>query len=207
MLNSEWKENPQLLIEEFRSRNKEAFHHIYDLFHATLRNFAARLLNNPEEAEDIVAESFIKVWERCHTFNTVDGVRAFLFTITRNACIDFLKHSHRKEASHKQILEMSQQDEEAYLQANMLKAELLEKVLSHVKNMPDGMKQIFLMAYIDGMSTADIAKQLNLAEDTVRVQKSRAVKLLKKILGDKGLLVGGILSPALLALLKEILHL
>ncbi|HJU45884.1 MAG TPA: sigma-70 family RNA polymerase sigma factor [Chitinophagaceae bacterium] len=208
MLNPEWKDNDQKLIEEFRSGNKKAFHYIYNLYYATLCSYANRLfMDNSQEAEDIVAESFIKLWERREQvrFEAREHIRAYLYTVIRNSRIDFLRIVQRKEESHKELFYLSEQDDEAYLQASMARAELYNKMLEEIERMPEGMKQIFLLAFVDGMSTAEIAQKLERAEETVRVQKARAVKFLKKRLGDQGT-AGTILSSAIFAFLELMLN-
>lgn len=193
-------------MEEFRNGNKEAFQYFYHLYHRGLYSFADRLTNNSEEAKDIVTESFVKLWRRCHEFKTVADVKPVLYTITRNACIDFLRLNQRQEQAHKHLSNLEQLNEDDHLQVSMARDEFFRKALAEVDKMPEAMREIFMLAYEEGLSTAEIAQKLNLAPDTVRVQKSRAIKMLKKILGDKGLLDKGILSLAFLAVLEAILH-
>lgn len=208
MSSSEW-EIPQHLLEEFRSGNKDAFHHIYRLNNGALWTFAYKLTGNPEEAEDIVADTFIKLWEHRHNiFETPGHIKAYLYTITRNSCIDLLKRSQITRDLQKEIIQRAELIEDEYfLQASRVKAELLNKVLGQVDNLPEAMKQIFRMVYIEELSTAEIARRLNLTEATVRVQKANAIKLLKKALRDKDLLASGIISAASLALLELMLGL
>ena len=193
-------------MEEFRNGNKEAFQYFYDLYYRSLYSFANKLTNNSEEAKDIVTESFMKLWRRCHEFKTVADVRPVLYTITRHACIDFLRLNQRQEQAHKHLSNLEQLKEDDHLQVSMAKDEFFRRALAEVDKMPGAMREIFKLAYVEGLSTAEIAQKLNLAPDTVRVQKSRAIKMLKKILGEKGLLDEGILSLAFLAILEAILH-
>lgn len=186
MLKADWKDT-DLLMTEFRAGNMEAFRQIYDINHLTLWQFANNFISNEEEAEDIVAESFIKIWERRHTFEDITNIRSFLFVITRNACLDHIKSTQRKAVSHKEFAYLVPKSEE-YIQASMIKAELIQKVLDEMRNMPDAMKEIFRLMYVEGLSTAEIAKRLNITTETVRGQKARALKLVKKGFRKKGLM-------------------
>lgn len=206
MPNSNWRTDNQLLIEEFNNGNRDVFHYLYNLNNHSLAQYCYQLTGSTEEAEDIVSEAFLRIWERRQTFQTVDDIKPYLFTIARNLCFDYLKHSKRKDSTHKEILAKADTGED-YIHAKYIEAELLSRVLKETKIMPDGMKEVFHSLYVEGLSIEETSQKLNISVETVRTQKSKGLKLLKKAFENKNLVTTGVISTASLEVLKLILHL
>jgi RNA polymerase sigma-70 factor (ECF subfamily) len=193
MFNPQWNENEQLLIDEFKNGNTEAFQYVYKLYATALRGFANTLIKNSQESEDIVTESFIKLWKQHQDFNTISHLRAFLYTVVRNACMDFMKNSTRRKNLLKGLSYSSVPDEEDQFRADIIKAEVFNKIMEEVEKMPEGMRNVFMMLYVHKMSSAEVAQKLNITRETVRVQKGNVIKQLKKILGEDKFLTGCLL--------------
>jgi len=175
------------LIAGFKNGDQEAFNCIYKTHFRPLCYFARGLIYNKEEAEDIVVETFIKLLRKRNDFDALHSIKGFLYTATRNACLDFLKHVKRKTASHKEIIYLVEKDED-FIQSKIIKAELLQLILNEVEQLPDIRKKIFKLIFIEGLSTAEIAETLDITVDTVRVQKARALHSIRTAILKKGLL-------------------
>ncbi len=181
--------NDHELMVAFKNGNQAAIDYIYTSNYRQLCYFARGFVNNKEEAEDIVVETFIKLLKKRNDFDTLTNIKGFLYTATRNACLDFLKHVKRKTESHKEIIYLMQKDED-FIQSRIIKAELLRLILDEVEHLPVIRKKIFKMIFIEEMSTAEIAEKLGITIDTVRVQKARAIASIRTaILKDKLLLL------------------
>jgi len=177
----------QDLIAAFKKGDQEAINSIYRNNFRQLCYFARGLINNKEEAEDIVVETFIKLLRKRNDFDTLTNIQGFLYTATRNACLDFLKHVQRKTASHKEIIYLMEKDED-FIQSKIVKAELLKLILDEVEHLPVIRKKIFKLIFVEELSTAEIAEKLNITVDTVRVQKARALHSIRTAVLKKGLL-------------------
>jgi len=177
----------QDLIAAFKKGDQEAINSIYRNNFRQLCYFARGLINNKEEAEDIVVETFIKLLRKRNDFDTLTNIQGFLYTATRNACLDFLKHVQRKTASHKEIIYLMEKDED-FIQSKIVKAELLKLILDEVEHLPVIRKEIFKLIFVEELSTAEIAEKLNITVDTVRVQKARALHSIRTAVLKKGLL-------------------
>lgn len=186
------------LIAAFRKEDQEAINHIYKMHYRPLCYFARGLINNKEEAEDIVVETFIKLLRKRKDFDKLSDIQGFLYTATRNACLDFLKHVNRKTASHKEIIYLMEKDED-YIQSRIFKAELLKMILQEVEQQPPIRKKIFKMIFVEGLNNEEIAQKLDITIDTVRVQKSRALQAVRSVL-----LKNELLSIAGICLLKKL---
>jgi RNA polymerase sigma-70 factor (family 1) len=175
------------LIAGLQNGDQKAINYIYNTHFRPLCYFACQLINNKEEAEDIIVETFIKLLRKRNDFNKLTSVKKFLYTVTRNACFDFLKHVQRKTASHKEIMHLMDKDED-FIQSRIIKAELLQLIFNEVEQLPNIRKKIFKLIFVEGLTTAEIAETLDISVDTVRVQKSRALHSIRTAILKKGLL-------------------
>src|SRR5258708_2048152 len=90
------------ILAAFTNRNAKAFAYIFKLHRKALVYFAEKILGVREEAEDIVADSFMKLWAKHADFDSFPAIKSFLYIVARNACFDFLKFSKRVSASQKE---------------------------------------------------------------------------------------------------------
>jgi RNA polymerase sigma-70 factor (family 1) len=180
------------LMRSFTTGEKFAFTSVYNEYYFRVYEFASKYLPSGEDAEDITADSFAKLWQKRNEFDSLDHIRAFLFTTAKNACLNFLQHTKIKDAKHAEILHSltTSQRDNFYLEE--IRAELMTLVYAEVEKMPVKMKQIFLLSYREGLKPAEIAERLNISVQTVSNQKVNAINLLKTALGH---------TPLLLALL------
>lgn len=122
------------------------------------------------EAEDVVQDCFVKLWEV-----NPDNVRAFLYTAVRNECIDRLRKSHPEIISFSPYdLDGIISDEEAR-DRSVLEAQLWERI----EGLPERCREIFLMSKRNGMTYSEIAEELGISVKSVEHQISRALKRIR----------------------------
>ena len=81
------------LINASGRKSPESFRHLFSICHKSLFYFANELVNSRERAEEIVAESFSKLWLMEENLESYQTIRSFLYLTTRNACYTYLKGS------------------------------------------------------------------------------------------------------------------
>ncbi|MHA4806818.1 RNA polymerase sigma-70 factor [Flavitalea flava] len=167
------------LILRFRGGDPEAFTLIYQKFYSRMYHFARRYVMDRQDAEDITADTFVKLWRQKATFPTEDAISAFLHVTTRNACFDFLRHTRVKTAKHQELLQLLEESKEAGFGLEEIREQLMKMIYAKVETFPQKIKEIFYLSYVEGLKPAEIAEQLNLSVQTVSNQKSSALKLLK----------------------------
>ncbi|MGN6352963.1 MAG: sigma-70 family RNA polymerase sigma factor, partial [Parafilimonas sp.] len=130
-----------------------------------------------EDAKDIVQDCFIKLWDDAVIRDKTESVKSLLYTMVRNRCIDYLRQQkvRTKAATHLQPDETDDLyfDELAF-------AEMLRQVLEHLEDLPTNMGTVLKQYYLQGKKLKEIAKELSTTPDAVRMQKTRALKLLKQ---------------------------
>nr|WP_226904951.1 RNA polymerase sigma-70 factor [Pedobacter schmidteae] len=172
------KHDEEYWMDGFRKGNNQALAHFFDFHYKPLSYFATRLVQDAMEAEDIVANCFVKLWKRHEQFETASNIKAFLYISCRNACLDFLKHLKRKTAAQEEYFKQLAESEENILY-QIIEAEFLQLLNEEIQLLPDKCKEVFNLIYFEGKKTDEIAVQLNLSVKTVRNHKARAVALLK----------------------------
>src|SRR5712675_2347515 len=106
------------IIIRFKKGDQRAMAPIFKLYHKSLCYFARQLVDNDGQAEDIVADAFLKVWQKNRDFDSLPAIRAFMYVTIRNSCCNYLKHIKRKTASHLEILHLSKEEED-YIESKM----------------------------------------------------------------------------------------
>ena len=170
---------------------KKNFEDIYITFYSRMSRFAQSYLIYEEEAENIVQDIFIEIWEKKIDISAISNVSGYLFLILKNKCIDYIR---RKKTETKAISEIQKENEISLklkfdsLQAldDMFLADpnidnLIEQAIS---NLPEKCRQVFVMSRLDGKKQREIANELNISIHTVESQMSIAYKKLKEELKE-----------------------
>ena len=168
------------LLHRLASGDSNAFTSLYKQYYQRIYYFAKSFLPDREDAEDVTADTFIKLWNHRDNFHNVNSLRSFLHVTTRNGCYDFLRHS--KVKSEKQAELIKEMDILYNPELQQTKEELLKLVQKEVKNLSAKMRQIFYLSYNEGLTPAEIAESLKLSVQTISNQKTSLIKILRRAL-------------------------
>jgi RNA polymerase sigma-70 factor (ECF subfamily) len=175
------------IMESFQKGTADALHSLVQQFYNPLTLFADRLLKDRAAAEDIVGESFIKLWNKKNDFETVQNIKAFLYITVRNASLNYLKQAKRDSLSKQQLAYLQSEKEEFVLNA-MIRAEVLKEILQEIDKLPEQCGKVLKLGYLEGLKNHEIAEMLHISVHTVKNQKARAIQLLKIKLRDRDLM-------------------
>lgn len=173
-----------VLLRDFRDGDTQAMKHIFQLHWKTQVFFACRFIPEQDIAEDIVAEAFLKLWNKREGFFALPSLRAFLYTATRNACVDHLRKAKGEKAFQKEFVHVERDRLEDSEFDEVIRAELMAKVMVSIEALPAQYKKVMHLS-TQGLDTEAIAREMNLSPKIVRNYKARAVNILKKDLLDK----------------------
>ncbi len=182
------KGNEIAVIKAFKNGDSKGFEKLFELHHKKLYFFLFRMLKSKEDAEEIVQDSFIKIWERREDFIEGHPFEAFLYKIAKNA---FLNHNRKKInrkvfEDHLTILnEMSSNNTEEYIIFN----ETREIINTIINSLPPKRKEIYLLQKNEGLSRQEIAEKLGISVITVDSQLLKANKFLKEELKHFSLMI------------------
>jgi RNA polymerase sigma-70 factor (family 1) len=167
------------IIADFKEGSKEAFAAVYKSHYAALFFFVKRFVIDRAEAEDITAETFIKLWKIRHNFDSHQNIKAFLYITARNACLDCLRARQRSTGMQQEMLYLLLQQNDITFLHDEIKVDVLTQVKEKIEGLPPKCKQIFKMAFLERLKNKEIAEKLGLTLQTVKNQKVRAIKLLR----------------------------
>jgi len=189
--------NEEHLLRQFAAGEQAAFEAIFNEWYARLVFFAQRFSLSKEEAEDVVTESFTKLWMSRNSFDAINKIKSFLYITSRNAAIDALRRRNKAAA---QIPLEDQHLELPVSPGNLesIQAEVIGAIFLEIEKLPKKCKQVMLLTYKEGLSTQEIAEKLGISVSNVTSQRSRAVSLLKVALLNKYPILVNILLPELL---------
>jgi RNA polymerase sigma-70 factor (ECF subfamily) len=164
---------------------KQLFHHI--------RFFCERIVKDEFEAEDIAVMSFTKYLERAQNFDSLGEIKAFLYVTARNFCFDYLEKQRAKQNYSQQMAYLTSEgiNHEAtrFEYEAIMFEQLFADVVKEVENLPEQCRKVFKMVVFEKVPADVVARQLGISPGTVRTHCSNAMKKLKAIFSEKGLVL------------------
>ncbi len=175
------------LLQQLADGQTTAFTAIYNQYYPELYYLAKRLAS--DAAPDIVAEVFIQLWTQRKLFENDRHLLAYLRVMTRNACYDLLKKQQRDLQHMRELRHISEQEHEDQYFHEIIEGRLFTLIRAEIDQLPPHIRQVFKLAYIDGLKNAEIAEQLHMKDASVRVRKAEALKILRATLYRTELIV------------------
>ncbi len=169
------------LIEGCKSGRQKAQSELYQMFAPKLFGVCIRYSRDMSEAEDILHEAFMKIFNRIRQYNGKGSLEGWLTRIVVNLALDKYKKRYRLHTVEDiTVYDYKNIDESAY--STMDHAQILELV----QQLPPRYKVVFNLYAIDGYSHREIAEMLGVSESTSKSNLSRARKVLQEKLFDLG---------------------
>lgn len=185
----------EILMVRFQSGDRAAFTQLVRRHQTALFNFALRQLQVRSVAEDVVQETFVRVVQNAPEFKHEARFSTWVYTITRNLCIDQLrKRALRKHAS----LDESRKSEDgggptlgelvpdsrASVERDATGSELKARILTAVDRLPDDQREVFLMREVSNLPFKEIAEITGVPENTVKSRMRYALERLQAELSE-----------------------
>jgi len=167
------------VIEQLRDGSKEAFRLMFDEVGPKIYAFALSYLKNEFEAEELLQEVFLKLWEVRSSLDSSRNLKSFLFKICINLIYDFIRRKNIEQV----YLDYSGKNNPSSgdnTWHEVIYNDMLNNLQQLIAAMPEQRQRIFRMSKEDGLSNEEIADRLNLSKRTVENQLYRAVSFLKE---------------------------
>jgi RNA polymerase sigma factor (sigma-70 family) len=166
------------LIEECRRGNSKAQFRLYNQYSKAMYNLAHRILNNREDAEDILQESFVECFRNLNSFRFESTFGAWLKRIVVNRCINHVKKKKTDLTFCETLPSIAAEDEEEPIYDT-------NAVFKGIEMLPDGYRIILTLYLLEGYDHSEISQILGISESTSKSQYSRAKDKLRNILSKK----------------------
>ena len=172
------------LLGRIASRDKSALTDLYDQTSAVIYSTAMRILGSAHDAEEMVQETFVQIWERASLFDpTLGSALSWALRIARNRCIDRMR-AHRRRT--RMIEDVSHEMQAAIAEDREARAGLSVEELSHVRSAVNGLpadqRQAIKLAFFGGLTHQEIAEQLQEPLGTVKARIRRGMLKLRDAL-------------------------
>lgn len=179
-------------LEALQSGEESGLRYFMSKYGDPLRFFAYKITKSKSLSEEIVSESFYKLWQRRGQAQSVENIKSFLYLITRNACYDQVGSAYQRRVSLEEEEDLNVVLEETDMLTKIIYIELLEQIMLELDKLPKKQAEIFRLSYIEGMGTDEICRVLDTTASNVYFAKSKVLSLLRQNLSKKdiGLYVG-----------------
>ncbi len=177
------------LMRRIKAKDSEAISELYELYNRLLFGMIISVVKKREEAEDVLQEVFVKIWQKAHTFDEDRGnVYSWIVTLARNKAIDRIRSkgykTQQKASVDVDAPEFSLEGEthdplETTIYSD--RAELVKKALAEI---PESQSQVLKIAYDQGMTQSEISDHLDIPLGTVKTRMRQGMIKLKDILGE-----------------------
>ena len=143
-----------------------------------LLGYAARMLGNAEDAEDIVQEVLLKLWFMRSDLYRYNSVAALSYVITKNLSLNHLKTTRRK---HNKLSEITPYGENISPDLQLQEKENLSHVINIIGRLPSLQQAVIKMRHLEGMEILEIAQLTGSTPEAIRMNLSRARKRIKEL--------------------------
>jgi RNA polymerase sigma-70 factor (ECF subfamily) len=174
------------LLQKISRRDANAFAALYDRYATVLYSLCLAILKKPDEAEDVLQECFLAVWEKALAFNGMKGsAYTWLVTLTRHRAIDRLRSKNFQMRLQKPVDfdfdAVADEGANTPLEAASFaeRAEIVQKAFAAL---PAAQREVLRLAYFEGCSQSEIAGRLQVPLGTVKTRARQAMKKLHKLL-------------------------
>lgn len=163
------------------------FDRVYIEYYPRLVRFATAYLHDAREAENVVQDIFLKLWEIKSTDEADDYNASYLFTAVKYRCIDTLRKLRREETV--SVGEKKEIDLEIFslleLDSDQITLSEIESIITKaIEQLPPRCREIFVKCKIDGKSHDEVAEELGITVNTIESQMTIALKRLRIALKD-----------------------
>lgn len=167
----------QELIKSIKQSDTAAFKQFFDYISKPLCHFIFLKTHDAVVAEDLVQETFIKIWESRHRLNEGLSLKAYAYKIANNLTLNYLRHV-KVESNFRQHLEfepVSGDSPDVLLENNEFQSQFLKAV----DQLPQQTRMVFLMSRTEDLSYKEIAEILDISIKTVESHIGKALRLLR----------------------------
>ena len=177
------------LMKRIQQREADALEELYDLYHRLLFGLVLSIVKKREEAEDVLQEVFVKIWNKADSFDAESGnPYGWIVTIARNQAIDRIrskgyKTQEKQSVSIHEPLFSLEGDQYDPMETTIFsdRAELVHKALGQI---PEKQCEVIKIAYYKGLTQSEISEYLDIPLGTVKSRTRQGMKKLKNILAE-----------------------
>jgi len=173
------------LIDRLKRRDPQALAELYDHYGRMVYSLALRVVRDPGIAEDLVQETFLRVWNRIHLVDSEKGsIGVWLLAIARNRALDYLRSSAGRDRS--SAVELNEADHAPLygeMEAGLLMSDQVRRVKAALEKMEPNYRTVMELAYFEGLSQSEMSVKMGQPLGTIKTWVRTALQSLRDELG------------------------
>ena len=180
----------QVLIKQVQDGDHEAFAELVKRHETNVYNLCLRMSGNPEDAMDLSQEAFLKAWRGIGFYKAESAFSTWLYRLTSNVCIDFLRKQKRRPTvsltveEEEAAVELEVEDTAPSPEEQVLHTERSQAVADAMGLLEEDFREVLILRVVEDLSYEEIAEIMDLKVGTVKSRLARARLKLKKLLED-----------------------
>jgi len=186
------KNDDKPLLEGLRRGDQAAFDALFRAYYPPLCRYACSLADGDmDEAEDIVQQAFVRLWEQRETLDIAWSLRAYLYKTVHNRCLNRIRDAKTRE---QYKIYNAQQMEQQEAHTHTPEPELVERLQRALATLPEQCRRIFELSRFEELKYREIADQLGISIKTVETQMGKALRLMRVQMADYLTLLAGVIA-------------
>jgi RNA polymerase sigma-70 factor (ECF subfamily) len=184
------EKNPSFDLEALRSGDRAEFAALIEAYSGQIYRLALKMVQNPQDAEDILQETFIKAYKALPNFEGRSSLSTWLYRIATNEALMFLRKKQPVQVSVDEPLKSNEGFERprqiidwcCLPENELMSSEARANLDQRIQELPESLRAVFLLRDIEGLSTRETAEVLDISESAVKTRLSRARFRLRELL-------------------------
>ncbi|HWB96521.1 MAG TPA: sigma-70 family RNA polymerase sigma factor [Bryobacteraceae bacterium] len=177
-------EGDRALVERLQRRDAQALAELYDRYGRLVYALIFRIVRDTGVAEDLVQETFLRVWNRSKGFDAEKGALGpWLLAVARNRAIDYLRSSTGRLRNALEVEETEHPAQFLDLEKEILQSDRVRRVRDAFGRLSPNQREVIEMAYFEGLSQSEMAEKMGQPLGTVKTWVRTALAILREELG------------------------
>jgi RNA polymerase sigma factor (sigma-70 family) len=177
----------EVFFKDFTGGHERAFKAFFNAYSVSLYLFAFKQTENKQEAEDIVQEAFIVLWQQKAAFQSLNSMIAYMYTVVRNDCLNYLKAKQAQPARQSRYLQLVKLN--GGLENAQIEGRLTTQFFSLLEQLSGEQQRVFKLLLIDGLNYQEVADSMGMTRDRVQYLRKTGLEQLRKIVPPRELAI------------------
>ncbi|MBL7915216.1 MAG: RNA polymerase sigma-70 factor [Bacteroidia bacterium] len=175
-------ENTEILAG-LKNSDKQVFEQLFRSCYVPLCNYAAGIVSDKDEAEDIVQQTMITFWEKRETIEITTSVKLYLYRAVHNQALNKIRHDKVRQEYSKDVQNLGALASEA-ASTKIMQQEMQAKIAEAINQLPDQCRTVFQLSRFENLKYLEIANHLGISVKTVENHMGKALRLMRISLKD-----------------------
>jgi len=172
------------LLARLQRRDPQALAELYDRYGRTAYSLILRMVRDKSIAEDLMQETFLRVWNRVHTIDSAKGaIGPWLLAIARNGAIDYLRSSAGRERNAVELDEAGHAPLYGEMEADILISDQARRARAAMNNLAPNYRTVMELAYFEGLTQSEMSVRMGQPLGTIKTWVRAALQCLRDELG------------------------